>query len=184
MKPPAGQGKPVLYLDFDGVVHNEEVYWDPRRGAEMRARGHKLFEYVPLLEELLQPFPEMKIVLSTTWVRVYGFSRTANRLGPTLRARCIGSTWHTAMRPQEWSFARLPRGLQVVQDVQRRQPRAWVAVDDDYGDWPAQFEANLVRSNPVLGISAPVVYAELREKLRAIAEIAKDHIPGAERQRG
>jgi hypothetical protein len=168
MKPPAGQGKPVLYLDFDGVLHHEEVYWDPRRGAYMAAHGHKLFEHVSLLEDLLQPWPEVKIVLSTSWVRQYGFSGTAKRLGPALRARCIGSTWHTGMRAHEWSFARLPRGLQVVQDVQRRHPAAWVAVDDDHGDWPTQFESHLVRSHPFLGISAPTVLDGLREKIAAM----------------
>jgi hypothetical protein len=160
----------VLYLDFDGVLHHEDVYWDPRRGAYMAARGHKLFEYVSLLEELLQPWPAVKIVLSTSWVRQYGFSRTAKRLGPALRARCIGSTWHTGMRAHEWSFARLPRGLQIVQDVQRRNPAAWVAVDDDHNDWPKHFESHLVRSHPSLGISAPRVQAELAEKIAAMVE--------------
>jgi hypothetical protein len=167
VKPPAGRGQPVLYLDFDGVLHHEDVWWDPGRGATMNAHGHRLFEHVPLLEELLQPWPEIKIVLATSWVRQYGFSGASKRLGPTLRARCVGSTWHTGMRGNEWSFVRLPRGVQVVQDVQRRQPAAWVAVDDDHGDWPAQFEAHLVRSNPVLGIGHPPVLAELRAKLEA-----------------
>jgi hypothetical protein len=182
-KPPAGLGEPVLYVDFDGVVHHEDVYWDPRRGAYMAAHGHKLFEYVPLLEELLEPFPQVKIVLSTSWTRVYGFSGTAKRLGPTLRARCIGSTWHTGMRPQEWSFARLSRGLQVVQDVQRRHPGAWVAVDDDDDDWPPQFQSHLVRSHPFLGISAPAVYAELREKLAAMCEAPRSDAPATDRPR-
>jgi hypothetical protein len=160
----------VLYLDFDGVLHHEDVYWHPRRGAYMAARGHKLFEYVSLLKELLQPWPEVKIVLSTSWVRQYGFSRTAKRLGPALRARCIGGTWHTGMRAHEWSFARLPRGLQIVQDVQRRNPGGWVAVDDDHNDWPKHFESHLVRSHPSLGISAPRVQAELAEKIAVMVE--------------
>jgi hypothetical protein len=36
----------VLYLDFDGVLHPDEVYWHPRRGAYLRedlvAAGHAL----------------------------------------------------------------------------------------------------------------------------------------------
>jgi hypothetical protein len=172
VKPPAGQGEPILYLDFDGVLHHEDVLWHPRRGAYMSpdASGHRLFEHVPILEQLLDRFPQVKIVLSTSWVRQYGFSGTAKRLGPVLRQRCIGATFHTGMRHCEDSFARLPRGLQVAEDVCRRQPRDWVALDDDHGDWPAKFESQLVRSDPVLGISAPAVLEELRAKLQAIAE--------------
>jgi hypothetical protein len=33
-KPLAGQGEPVLYLDFDGVLHNEDVLWHPSRCFE------------------------------------------------------------------------------------------------------------------------------------------------------
>jgi len=33
----------VLYLDFDGVLHHEDVWWLPRRGAYIRPPGFKLF---------------------------------------------------------------------------------------------------------------------------------------------
>ena len=168
-KPPAGRGELVLYLDFDGVLHHEDVWWDRRRGAYMNAHGHRLFEHVPLLEDLLAPWPEVKVVLSTSWVRHYGFSGTARRLGPALRSRCIGATWHTSMRDIEDAFAKLPRGVQVAQDVARRKPAAWVAIDDDHDNWPAQFEMQLVRSNPIFGLSEPKVLAELRAKLTAMA---------------
>ena len=182
LKPPAGRGEPVLYLDFDGVLHHEDVWWDPRRGAYMNAHGHRLFEHVSLLEDLLAPWPEVKIVLSTSWVGHYGFSRTARRLGPALRSRCIGATWHTAMRDTEHAFVRLPRGVQVAQDVARRKPAAWVAIDDDHDDWPVQLETHLVRSNPILGLSAPVVLADVREKLRAMADLCRGEVPLIERR--
>lgn len=27
-----GLGQPILYLDFDGVLHPEHCYWHPRKG--------------------------------------------------------------------------------------------------------------------------------------------------------
>ncbi len=30
-KPPKGAGALVLYLDFDGVLHHENVLWHPKR---------------------------------------------------------------------------------------------------------------------------------------------------------
>jgi hypothetical protein len=169
MKPPAGRGRPILYLDFDGVLHHEDVIWQPRRGAYMNAWGHRLFEHVQLLEQLLAEVPQVAIVLSTSWVRQYGFSRAAKRLGPALRARCIGSTWHSGLRGDgEYAFLQQSRGLQVIEDVRRREPAGWVAVDDDHGDWPPAFEQHLVRSNAVLGIGHAPVFNDLRDKLHAI----------------
>ncbi|SIT39477.1 conserved hypothetical protein [Paraburkholderia piptadeniae] len=63
--------------------------------------GHALFEHCALLEETLAPYPEVSIVLSTSWVRRYRGSirRVSRRLTPALRARVIGSTYHSRMDP-------------------------------------------------------------------------------------
>jgi hypothetical protein len=66
------------------------------------------------------------------------------------------------------AFEREPRGMQVWQDVLRRRPAAWVALDDDYVDWPTHCVQHLVRTHPVLGITQPTVLAALREKLAAM----------------
>jgi hypothetical protein len=167
MKKPAGEDALVLYLDFDGVLHHENVLWHPRKGVYMDAPGHELFEHAQLLEEVLMPYPQVRIVLSTSWVRQYGFTGTAKRLPPAVRARAIGATFHSRLRTAgiEYSFAMLPRGLQVVSDAVKRKPFDWLALDDDYRDWPVGSLDKLVRTDPQQGISAPAVLAELREKL-------------------
>jgi len=53
-------------------------------------------------------------------------------------------------------------------DVLRSQPRAWLALDDDYLDWPAHCVEHLVRTHPVLGISRRAMLAELRANLAAM----------------
>jgi len=58
--------------------------------------------------------------------------------------------------------------MQVWSDVLRRKPADWLALDDDYLDWPAWCRDKLVRTHPVLGISAPVVLAELQTKLASM----------------
>jgi len=65
----------LLYLDFDGVLHHEDVRWSPARGAYMNAPGEDLFAYAQLLESQLQQLPDLRIVLSTSWAAHYGFSR-------------------------------------------------------------------------------------------------------------
>jgi hypothetical protein len=156
----------VLYLDFDGVLHPEGVYWHPKRGAYLHAdytnAGHALFEHAPLLEELLAPYPDVAIVLSTSWAVQYRYERAAKRLTESLRTRCIGATYHTAMERQ--TFANLPRGHQVRADVVRRQPAIWLAIDDTDEGWDRARE-HVVITDPVHGIAKPAVLERMRQAL-------------------
>ena len=156
-------------LDFDGVLHPESVYLLHKRGPTLvNAPGHQLFEHCSLLEEVLAPYPDVRIVLSTSWVRRYrgSVTKVARRLTPGLTARVIGATYHSKMDAAE--FASASRGMQVWSDVLRRKPAAWLALDDDYLHWPAWCRDQLVRTDEVLGISEPVVLAELKARLEAM----------------
>lgn len=166
MKALKGKEEVVLYLDYDGVLHHEDVWWHPRRGAYIRAPGYELFEHLPLLEAALQPYPDVRIVLSTSWVRVRRFSRAVKRLSPALRECVIGATFHTRMNRE--NFEDLPRGVQILNDVKRRQPRDWLALDDDAEGWPATHREHLIHTDEVLGVSAPEVMRELQWRLERI----------------
>ncbi|MFG6728525.1 HAD domain-containing protein [Burkholderia pseudomallei] len=163
--PPRHMGGVVLYLDIDGVLNPESVYRSRKAGPWIfGAPGHRLFEHADLLADLLEPYPHVRIVLSTSWVRVYrSVRKVARKLPPRLRSRVVGATYHSRMDPAE--FVAAPRGMQVWADVLRRKPTDWLALDDDYLHWPAWCRDNLVRTDPMLGISEPGVLAELQTKL-------------------
>ena len=164
MRTPVGYGELILYLDFDGVLHHENVLWHPKIGAYLSApEGYVLFQHAELLEEILQPYPEVRIVLSTSWVRVYGCTKAAKNLRPALRARVIGATFHSQMDKE--AFVGAPRGVQVSSDVLRRKPKDWLAIDDDYVHWPTSCLENYVRTHEYEGISEPSVLAEFQQKL-------------------
>jgi hypothetical protein len=163
--PPVVTDGLILYLDFDGVLHPDAVYMRPGKGPYIdRPPGHKLFEHAELLERVLLPYPDVKIVLSTPWLRIYkSVAKVSRRLTPDLRARVIGAASHVSMHPE---LLRQPsRSMQIWSDVLRRQPRDWVALDCDYLLWPTCYRDKLVRTNEILGISAPFVLAKLRAKL-------------------
>jgi hypothetical protein len=158
----------LLYLDYDGVLHPELV-WRTRKNGIHLAPGlerHSLFENADLLVQALQPYPDARIILSTSWVRVLGFNQAAQRLSKPLRQRVIGATFHTAM-PRDW-FLSLPRYQQILRDVERRSPTAWLAIDDDLSDLPRPPRRNFVVSDPLLGISAPAVIENLVEALQDV----------------
>ena len=161
---PKGYGEHVLYVDYDGVLHHESCLWRPKKGAYLSAPGEfKLFQHAELLEELLTPYPAVLIVLSTSWVRRYGVKRTAKRLPEGLRQRVIGATFHSEM--DENYFSNLSRGLQVYNDIQRRNPARFVAIDDVDEGWPLAIREHLVLTHEKHGISHPPVLEELKSKL-------------------
>lgn len=166
-----GDAPNVLYLDFDGVLHHAEVYWSPRKGPYIDpSLKQKLFAYTGLLEELLLPYPDLAIVLSTSWVLKYGCHGAAKRLPYGLRQRVIGGTFHTRMNREDFDNA--SRGMQVWSDVYRRRPTNWLALDDDYLQWPAWCRDKLIRTIPHLGLSSQETQELLRSKLLSMSKTA------------
>ncbi len=172
MSPLAGRGQPLLYLDFDGVLHHEDVWRHPRRGVYFGplGEGHEFFEHAERLAEVLAPFPQVRIVLSTSWVRMLGFERAKRQLPAVLQARVIGATHHSAM-PQD-VFANMPRGEQVLSDVRRRKPSAWVALDDDI-EGPSAYQRGLVATDPAQGLLGGGVIEHLEAHLRRMTEAGR-----------
>lgn len=170
----------VLFLDYDGVLHPDAAYLVGGRPV-LRAEG-ELFMWAPILVELLHPYPDLQIVLSTSWVRVLGFSRARDYLPVELRSRVIGGTWHSAMgRHAEGShrtdhnwFAESSRYEQIARYVSRAGARAsnWLAIDDDAEGWDDTLRARLVETEGETGLSSLLTEDELRAKLRLLQEAA------------
>lgn len=156
----------VIYLDFDGVLHDDHVVWSRRQGIHMRTPGRFLFEWSPVLEVLLRPFPRVKIVLSTSWVRVKSFDFAKKQLSPALQSRVIGSTFHRRQM-SKFEFDNQSRGAQIFSDVRRRRPVAWLAIDNDDEAWPAHCRDHLIKTDDRLGLSDPEVQAAIQERLEA-----------------
>jgi len=156
----------VLYLDFDGVLHPDDVWRRRGTGVYLAEKypGHTLFENTPTLVEALAGYPEVRIVLSTSWVRVLRYSHVCKRLPQALRERVVGATFHTAMH-RDW-FESLTRGEQVLRDVSRRGPASWVALDDDADGWGEHADGHLVHCDSELGLCGPGVRERLSTLLR------------------
>lgn len=165
----------VAYLDFDGVLHHEAVYISAKRGIyidQSIAPGAALFEWAPILADALDPYPDIKLVLSTSWCRQPGFSRAKRRLPPELQQRVIGGTYHRRHHGadpwQRRDFAETPRAMQILADVKRRRPSAWIALDDDIDDWPGEYLTHLVACDGSRGLSSPETQRRLQDALSAM----------------
>lgn len=179
MSTPAGRGEPVCYLDYDGCVHHCNVRWAPDRGEfflDAPAR-YTLFQHASLLEELLAPHLAVRLVLSTSWAQKLGLKEAMRHLPQSLQERVDGATYELA-EPGDY-FAHLSRGEQVILDVQRRRPAAWLALDDDPVGWPKWAEPRLVLTDPYEGISAAEVQQAIRTQLEALVKACPGGAPAA-----
>jgi hypothetical protein len=155
----------VIYLDYDGVTHPGEVYVHPTEPKiRLHAKGCTLFENAPFLEEALAPYPDLHIVLSTSWVRSFGFEYARDQLMPSLRERVCGSTYDPK-DPMAWRFSRRTRYDQILGDVSRRKPDRWLAIDDDALGWPQKELGHLVFVPGEFGLWSDLARTELKARL-------------------
>lgn len=170
-------GGQILYLDFDGVLHPDDAYRMKGKGLYLKRTGatHKFFENSEILVEALKPFPDVKIVLATSWVRALkSFTRTKKKLPKELSERVVGSTYHSYMTFDKniYSavsyFDQLKRWQQIAGDADRRKPQAWMAIDDDDTGLPDQLKGRFVVPFDDFGIANPVVQEDLINKLNNI----------------
>lgn len=161
----------VLFLDFDGVLHPDAVYRTRQRGLELRAPG-ELMMHTPILSGMLQDFPDVKIVLSTSWVRLLSYSRAKAYLPRELQARTVSATWHSRMlRSPIEGFDTWTRHEQIRAAATRAGITSWIALDDDPDySWPLADE-RLVRCEPREGLGNAQTQAELRAKLQQLVSL-------------
>lgn len=157
----------VLFLDFDGVLHPDDVYRN-RSGLELRAPG-QLMMHAGMLIEILKEFPLVRISLSTSWVRILGYRRARAALPPELQALTVSSTWHSRMPKAPFEgYDMYSRYQQIHAAVTRAGLTNWLALDDDpFESWP-DHDRRLIRTDPDLGLSSLPTQEELWLKLRAM----------------
>lgn len=156
----------IIYLDFDGVLHHENVVWTHGKGIRMCESGHTLFEWEPILVDLLGPHPDARIVLSTSWVRMKSFHYAKRCLCDSLQSRVIGATFSKKAMDRD-AFVALPRGRQVLADALRRQSGRWFALDDDPEGWDSCPD-KLILTNESRGLNDVGVQNIIRAQLKML----------------
>jgi hypothetical protein len=72
---------------------------------------------------------------------------------------------------RKWQFDNMSRGAQVLADVQRRGPNAWLAIDNDDEGWPAAYRDHLIKTEDRLGLSDPNVQKEIQMRLAQLVDV-------------
>jgi hypothetical protein len=155
-----------LYLDFDGVLHPSEVYLVDGEPVLQLCNDQSpemlfLFCWASILESMLDDFdPEgrIKIILSTSWVRVLGFDESKARLPEGLQNRVIRKMRRSMLND-------FPRGVEISEDARRSGLEHWIAIDDDAWAWPEEHLNELVWCDPTTGVASRRVQELLKQKI-------------------
>lgn len=133
----------ILFLDFDGVLHGANVSLKKCHPAKRRhlsesnrrfitldgmiVKGSNLFEHADRLAVTLERFPDVRIVISSTWREHFRPEALLRFLPPALAARVIG---HTPLcGPGSEDGTRLSEVLAYV-DGNGHAGEPWIALDD------------------------------------------------------
>lgn len=150
-------GEPVLFLDFDGVLHpvGEPAFDEDFRLVE----NPRLFVWRPILEQLLSPYPNVRIIISSDWRRLFDDATLLRVLGP-LSKRFAGVV--ESYGPS--------RSEEVLTEVKRRSISQWLALDDHPSVIAAQpGERRFIACASATGVNSSEVKANLKLMLALIS---------------
>ena len=162
----------VLYLDFDNCLHRCDAY-NTAAGSVPSDPSARLFEFAGELELLLTPYPAIQIVLSTSWVEVFGFEVARDSLPmASLRARVMDATFNPD-RDLYHVWSQIPRGGQIRRHAKMFGIKRWLALDDVRAGFEGA-ESRLVHCQPSVGLGDKDVQARFAERLEWMFGLAPD----------
>lgn len=139
-----------LYLDFDGVLHPDGSEAIDERGRLID--NPVLFSWLPVLTELLEPFPEVRIIVSSDWRRLFDDAALIKLLGP-LGIRFVGVVEHISP----------PRDQEILHDALQRGLQDWIALDDHRSvHEAARTDPRFIACAPATGITGETVQLAVR----------------------
>jgi hypothetical protein len=148
-KPPSGRR--VLFLDFDGVLHPGPPPLGP--GGDQPTIVTKHFGWLPTLLRTLTPFPDVKVVVHSTWRLCYDESELWEILSE-LGGRYLGAT------PAGERYASILQWLEANPDV-----TSYRILDDEPDEFPQPLPEQLIVCDPTQGVTGLEVASALREWL-------------------
>ncbi|MGY6121550.1 BPSL0761 family protein (plasmid) [Paraburkholderia strydomiana] len=156
----------VVFLNIDNTLHASDAFLFEGKVLP-ESHTSTLFEFAPILEQLLGPYPALAIVLSSSWVEVLGYDFTVAQLpSDSLRARVRGATFEKEDAVDE-GWAALPRGTQVLRFVKRHRLHRWLAIDDVRSGFDG-YEGRVVHCQVGVGLGDKDVQQVLARRLEII----------------
>ncbi|PAJ78286.1 HAD domain-containing protein [Burkholderia ubonensis] len=163
---------PTLFVDFDGTLHRGHALLDAS-GQVYLDTGNPLFEFAPLLVEILAPYPSVEIVLTTSWLQKIPADNVIEYLPPELARRVVGTT--KDIKPRlSYVLNGAERTYIVTSYVYGKRLKNWMAIDDSvygayhFGREPGELVKHFLLLDSALGISDKTAQQKLLEWLTEV----------------
>lgn len=158
-------GAPTIYLSFGGVMNVGHGVLD-ELGDITLDTNRRLLEYAPYLVDALTPYPQVQIIVTTSWLHSLGAGRTIALLPDELRRRVVGTTLGTPPRLGEIKDG-TAKTMSVIRHAAKHGLTRWLALDDEAWGVPSDFEQHFLHTESETALGAPEARKHLREWLEA-----------------
>lgn len=163
---------PTLFVDFDGTLHVGNAYIGEDEEITLDT-GRPLLEFAPLLAELLEPYPDVEIVLTTSWARRVPEERVIEYLPAELRRRVVGTT--RDIKPRRSYVLDGTERTDIIRSyAYGKRLKHWLAIDDAvfgaerFGREPGELVEHFLLLNPSSGISDSNALAHIAKWLTEV----------------
>jgi len=159
----------TLFVDYDGTLHAGHALID-ETGQITLDSGRPLFEFAHLLIEMLEPYPSVEIVLTTSWLEALSEQKVISYVPAELARRVVGTTQG---RKPRFSYLRDGTGRTDIITCYAfgKRLKNWLAIDDSvfganrFGPEPGGLVRNFVLLDSARGISDEAAQRRIREWL-------------------
>jgi len=156
---------PTLFLNFGGVLNIGHGLVD-HNGFITLDSGRPLFEYAAYLVDVLAPWPQVQIIVTTSWLRTLGAEKTIALLPDELRRRVVGTTLGTPPRFSEFKDG-TAKTMTVIRHAAKYGLTRWLVLDDEAWGVPSGYEQHFLHTDSDTALGASEVRKQLREWLEA-----------------
>jgi hypothetical protein len=147
----------ILFLDFDGVLH-----------SALNAAGHPDdFNKLPLLENWLREYPEVDVVISSSWREIKRMEALREIFSEDLRQRVVDKCPIIPIN-EETNYYRYEEILTWIKLI--KYDGLWLALDDAAHEFPPFFD-RLVVCQKNIGIDDSVI-KKLTVKFKELKSLA------------
>lgn len=163
---------PTLLLDYDGTLHAGQALLDGD-GRITLDSGRPLFEFAPLLVEMLWPYPSVEIVLTTSWLQTLPVDTVVSYLPPELAQRVVDTT--KGIKPRlSYEQSGAGRTDIIVSYAYGKRLKNWLAIDDSvygaakFGREPGELMQHFLLLDSARGIGDESAQQRIRQWLTKV----------------
>lgn len=157
----------VLYLNFDGVLHSDQVLYMDGCIPSVTAVGSKALEHANILVRILGERENVNIVLNTWWTFYIGVAACRDLLPSSLASRVTGSILEEA--------SRYPTRPVRLDEAARRilgcRERASVVLDHANAVYSREFLPKLLLIHPHEGLGNRAAQRSLERRIKPLEQI-------------